>query len=67
MEQSKLTQREAEVLQLLSLGRTNKEIGAQIHRSVDTVKTHRLNLMRKLHAHNAAMLVRRGFEMGLVC
>ncbi|MBI5440060.1 MAG: response regulator transcription factor [Deltaproteobacteria bacterium] len=52
-----LTDREKEVLQLLALGRTNKEVAALLDLSVYTVETHRTNLMKKLDLHNTAELV----------
>lgn len=43
-----LTTREREVLQLLVRGRSNKEIGAQLHISDETVKSHLKTLFAKL-------------------
>ena len=53
-----LTDREFQVLCLLALGHTNKEIGGTLHISVKTVDTHRMNLLRKLHLRNNADLAR---------
>lgn len=53
-----LTSRETEVLQLLSEGRTNKEVAATLHISAKTVETHRANIMRKLGAQSVSELVR---------
>lgn len=53
-----LTPREAEVLQLLSQGRSNKEIAAALGASIRTVETHRLHLRRKLHIAGRAELVK---------
>jgi two-component system response regulator NreC len=43
-----LTDREAEVLRLISFGYSNKEIGSRLDVSVKTVEAHKANAMRKL-------------------
>src|SRR3954453_18743017 len=43
-----LTPREADVLDLLRQGRSNAEIALALHVSVETVRTHRRNIYRKL-------------------
>jgi DNA-binding NarL/FixJ family response regulator len=55
---NRLTLREREVLQLLSEGRGNKEIGSQLGISPKTAETHRARLMTKLGVHSVASLVR---------
>jgi DNA-binding NarL/FixJ family response regulator len=52
-----LTEREREVLQLLAEGKSNKEVGAILHVTVNTVDTHRPHLMQKLNLHNTAEIV----------
>ena len=54
----RLTVREREVLQLLSEGRSNKEVGSLLGISEKTAETHRARLMTKLGAHSVAALVR---------
>jgi RNA polymerase sigma factor (sigma-70 family) len=54
----RLTSREREVLQLLSEGCSNKEIGSQLGISEKTAETHRARLMTKLGIHSMAKLVR---------
>ena len=44
-----LTERELEVLSLISLGRSNKEISETLVLSEKTVKTHVSNILQKLH------------------
>ncbi len=53
----KLTRREAEVLELLNLGYTNKMIAAELNIVISTVEFHRANLMRKLDANSLADLI----------
>lgn len=47
-----LTTREREVLQLLVRGRSNKEIGAQLYISEETVKSHLKTLFAKLNVRD---------------
>jgi DNA-binding NarL/FixJ family response regulator len=47
-----LTDREEQVLAALATGRTNSEIGAELHITLSTVKTHVASLMAKLAARN---------------
>lgn len=53
-----LTAREREILQLIALGMTTKEVAARLGVSVATVETHRAHLMTKTAARNVAGLVR---------
>jgi DNA-binding NarL/FixJ family response regulator len=46
-----MTKREKEVIELLSDGMSNKEIGHKIHISTYTVKSHIHNIMEKLALH----------------
>ena len=48
----KLTDRELEILNLLTLGYRNKEIGEKLFISIPTVKTHIYNIYRKLHVQS---------------
>jgi len=53
-----VTPRELEVLKLLALGRSNKEVAAALGISVKTVDTHRANIMRKLKLDTYSDLIR---------
>lgn len=53
-----LSEREQEVLQLVALGYTSKEIGEQLALSVKTVDTYRARGMEKLGLRSRAALVR---------
>ena len=53
-----LTARQREVLQLLTEGRSNKEIGAMLGMTTKTAETHRTQIMVKLNLHSMSELVR---------
>jgi DNA-binding NarL/FixJ family response regulator len=61
-----LSPREAEVLQLLSLGLLNKEIGARLEISKHTVKYHISSIFAKLGASNRVEAIRAGIRRGLL-
>lgn len=61
-----LTEREIEILKLITQGLTNKEIGDQLFISHRTVDTHRTNLMKKLEVNNIAGLIRFAIKNGFV-
>jgi DNA-binding NarL/FixJ family response regulator len=61
-----LTAREREVLVGIALGRTNKEIAAELGISHRTVETHRESLMRKLGIRTVAGLTKLALETGMV-
>ena len=54
----KLSDREAEVLRLIALGYSNKEIAGQLSLSVKTIEVHKANGMRKLNLTSRIDLVR---------
>jgi NarL family two-component system response regulator LiaR len=49
-----LTERESEILSLLPAGLTNRELGAQLYVSENTIKTHLRSLYTKLGVRNRA-------------
>ena len=53
-----LTDRENEVLRLISFGYSNKEIGSRLDLSVKTIEAHKANAMRKLGISNRIDIVR---------
>ena len=63
---SHLTDREREVLQLISEGQTTKEVAVTLGISIKTAGTHRTNIMRKLGVHETAGLVRYAIRQGLI-
>jgi DNA-binding NarL/FixJ family response regulator len=62
---AQLSQREKEILQLISEGKSTKEIAALIHVSVKTVETHRQHIMQKVGAHNVAALTKYAVREGI--
>jgi DNA-binding NarL/FixJ family response regulator len=59
---SELSDREKEILKLVAKGYTNREIGAKIHLSENTIKPYMTNIMQKLHVRSrveAALLVQK--------
>jgi len=61
-----LSAREREVLQLISEGRTNKDIAQLLGLSVHTVDSHRSRLMEKLNLNSTGELVRFAIRNGLI-
>ena len=57
-----LTERESELLSLLSTGMTNRELGEHLYISENTVKTQLRHLYRKLGVRNRAQAVTRALE-----
>ena len=62
----RLTERELDVLRLLSLGERNKEIAEQLEVSVNTIKSHVENIYFKLGAHTRTQAVRYARGHGLI-
>jgi DNA-binding NarL/FixJ family response regulator len=54
--QAELTNRETQVFELLSKGRTNLEIASALHISIETVTTHVAKIFRKLGVHKRQQL-----------
>ena len=59
-----LTEREIEILSLISEGLSSKQVGEKLFISPRTVDTHRTNLMNKLDIHNIAGLIRFALKNG---
>jgi len=61
-----LSQRELEVLHLIALGRTNKEIAQQLFVAPGTVKAHTSSIYRKLDVANRTEAVARARQIGIL-
>ncbi len=53
-----LSPRELQILQLMTQGKTNKQISATLFLSLRTIEVHRAKVMTKLEVHNIAELVK---------
>jgi two-component system, NarL family, response regulator NreC len=65
-EAAALSPRETEVLRLMALGHTNREIAEQLSLSVRTVETHRSHVQQKLGLDGRPALTRYALENGLL-
>jgi len=61
-----LRPREREVLQLLSEGKTAKEIARILSISLKTVEAHRQSIMRRLNLRSVAELTRYAIQEGII-
>ena len=61
-----LTKREIEVLVLVVEGLTTQEIAEKTYVSINTVETHRRNIIQKLKSRNIASAVAKAFRMHLI-
>ncbi len=61
-----LSNKETEVLGLISKGLTTNEIAAKLFVSSRTIETHRANILKKLEVKNSAELIKRAGEMNLL-
>ena len=60
-----LTERESDVVRLVVEGLTARQIATRLVLSPRTVENHVQNVLRKLHLHSRAALVRYAIEQGL--
>lgn len=61
-----LTGRERQILNMIVVGKTNKEMARQLNISPKTVDKHRTSLMDKLDVHSVAELLAYAFREGLI-
>ena len=60
-----LTERERQIMTFVVVGRANKQIAAELNLSEMTVKVHRGQVMRKMHAGSLPELVRMADRLGV--
>jgi ATP/maltotriose-dependent transcriptional regulator MalT len=61
-----LSEREREVLGLLAVGRSNREIAASLHLSLFAVKDHASSVYRKLGVRGRMHAVKHAEQLGLI-
>ena len=61
-----ITNREREILSLMSKGYSSKLIACELNLSLHTVNTHRKNIYRKLNLSTAIMVVMQAQTSGLL-
>jgi DNA-binding NarL/FixJ family response regulator len=61
-----LTARQLDVLRMIALGKTTKEISSTLNISIKTVEGHRALLMERLDIHHVAGLTRYAIRVGLI-
>ena len=60
------SEREREVWRLIALGRTAREIAAQLGIAASTASNHRASLMQKMGARNSPDLTRMAVQAGII-
>jgi DNA-binding CsgD family transcriptional regulator len=63
-DESRLSIREKEILQLISVGLVSKQIADKLYISVNTVNTHRQRIIEKLEVSNTAEAIKYASEVG---
>jgi len=63
---SRITTREVEIIRLISNEYSSREIANLLYISMETVKTHRKNIRKKLNVKNVAGVVRVAFQTQLI-
>lgn len=59
------SEREKEIIRYLGMGYTSKQIASILHISIDTVRTHRKNILSKAGINNTASLVKYALMNGI--
>ncbi|MDH3647534.1 MAG: LuxR C-terminal-related transcriptional regulator [Gammaproteobacteria bacterium] len=61
-----MTEREKEVLTLLSQGKSTKDVATDMCISAATVRNHTQHILHKLHVHSRFAAINLGHKLGLV-
>jgi DNA-binding NarL/FixJ family response regulator len=61
-----ITKREREIVELISLGYSNKEIAEKLLVSISTVDAHRYNILKKLDVKNTAEMIMKAIYMKII-
>jgi DNA-binding CsgD family transcriptional regulator len=62
----KLSKRKLQILALLAIGKSSKEVGSILFISTDTVRTHRTHILKALGALNITHAVYIAIRLGLI-
>lgn len=65
-EKAQLSTREEQVLRLIALGGSTREIAEKLHLSAKTIESHRKHIMDKLELRSVAELTRHSIRVGLI-
>jgi len=66
LEAAGLTERQAEVLRLVALGLTYKEVGEQLYLTERTVRYHMTEIMNRLHLYNRTQVLTYAGKLGIL-
>jgi DNA-binding NarL/FixJ family response regulator len=61
-----VTERQIEILKLISIGMTNEEISTKLKLAKRTIDTHRQNLLVKLGVNNTAALIKKATDLSIL-
>lgn len=64
--QLNLSKREIEIIKLISLGLSNKQIAEKINLSVSTIDVHRYNILKKMDVKNTAELIMKALKLKII-
>lgn len=62
----KITKREREIIELISLGFSNKEIAEKLLISISTVDAHRYNILKKMEVKNTAEMIMKAIRLKII-
>lgn len=65
-EPGEITPREKEVLDLVALGNSTKQVADRLGISIRTVESHRINMLKKMRVSNTAELIRKAIELKII-
>lgn len=65
-EHESLTQKEIQVVQLITAGLSNKQIADQLNVSTETIKSHIKNVYRKLNVSNRVQALQRAKQLNII-
>ncbi|PZR27699.1 MAG: helix-turn-helix transcriptional regulator [Citrobacter freundii] len=61
-----LSRRELDVLELMAQGLTNQEIAGRLYVSLNTIKTHSMNLFEKMDVSRRTQAIAKGRELSII-